>query len=96
MPAFCSRDDDGFRNSHGRCYPPRLPGQTSFSEEIVRTKNCDDGFIALFQNDCDLRLAFLDVENRIRGISLGKDNLVLTVLTNAPVLANLSVRPGSS
>jgi len=69
MPAFCSRDDDGFRHRHGRC---------------------DDGFIALFRNDCDLRLAFLDVENRIRGISLGKDNLVLTVLTNAPVLANLS------
>jgi len=32
-----------------------------------------------------------DISNdRIRGISLGKDNLVLTALTNVPVLANLS------
>jgi DNA-binding transcriptional LysR family regulator len=66
-----------------------LPGQTSFSEELVRTQNCDDGFLALLRNDGDLRLAFLDIEDRIRRVSLGKDDLVLVVRANAPALANL-------
>jgi hypothetical protein len=61
----------------------------SFTEELVRTQNCDDGFLALLRNDGDLHLAFLDIEDRIRGVSLGKDDLLLAVLTNAPALANL-------
>ena len=89
MPAFSSCDDDRVHHRHGRCYPLHLPGQTSFTEEIIRTQNCDDGFLALFRNDGDLHLAFLDIEDRIRGISLGKDNLLLAVLTNAVALANL-------
>jgi hypothetical protein len=43
----------------------------------------------MLRNDGELNLAFLDIENRIRWISLGKDDLVLAVLTNAPALANL-------
>ena len=47
-----------------------LPGKTSFTEEVVRSKNCDDCFLALFRNNGDLHLAFLDVENRITGVTL--------------------------
>jgi len=43
----------------------------------------------LLRNDGDLHLAFLDIEDRIGGISLGKDDLLLAVRTNAPALANL-------
>jgi len=67
-----------------------LPGKTSFSEEIVRTQNCDDGFLTLLRNDGDFHLAFLDVEDRIRGISLRKADLLPAVRMNAPALANLS------
>jgi hypothetical protein len=87
---FLQSHDDGFRHRQDRRYALRLPGQTSFPEEFVRFKNCDDGFLALLRNDGDLHLAFLDVEDRIRRVSLGKDGLVLAVLTNAPALANLS------
>jgi hypothetical protein len=72
-----------------RRYSLRLPGQTSLAKEFVRSKNCDDGFPALLRNDGDLHLAFLDVEDRIRRVSLGKDDLVLAVPANAPALANL-------
>ena len=86
---FLQSHDDGVRQRRDRRYPLHLPGQTSFTEELVRTQNCDDGFLTLLRNDGDLHLAFLDIEDRIRGISLGKDDLLLAVLTNAPALANL-------
>jgi len=72
-----------------RRYALHLPGQTSFTEELVRTQNCDDGFLTLLRNDGDLHLAFLDVEDRIRRVSLGKDDLVLVVRANAPAFTNL-------
>ena len=66
-----------------------LSGQTSYSEEIVRTKNCDDRFLTSLRNDCDLYLAILEVEDRIGGISLGEDDLCFPVRMNAPTLTNL-------
>ena len=41
-----------------------------FTEEVVCSKNCDDCFLALLRNNGDLHLAFLDVENRITGVTL--------------------------
>jgi hypothetical protein len=55
--------------SRGRRYALRLPGQTSFAEEFVRSKNCDNRFLALLRNDGNLHLAFLDIEDRIRRVS---------------------------
>jgi hypothetical protein len=66
-----------------------LSGQTSFSEEFVRTQNCDDGFLGLLRNDGELHLAILEVEDRIGGISLGEDDLRFRVRMNAPALTNL-------
>jgi hypothetical protein len=86
---FFQSDDDGFRHCRDRRYPQSLSGQTSFTEEVVRSKNCDDGFLALLRNDGDLHLAFLDIEDRIRRVSLCKDDLVLAVRINAPAIANL-------
>src|ERR1700730_6812546 len=57
---FLQACDDGFRHSRDRRYALRLPGKTSFTEEFVRSKNCDDGFLALLRNDGDLHLAFLE------------------------------------
>src|SRR5208283_3017698 len=86
---FFQPHDDGVCHRHGRCYPVPLSGQTSFSEEIIRTKNCDDGFLTSLRNDGDLYLAGLKVEDRIGGISLGEDDLRFRVRMNAPALANL-------
>jgi len=62
--------DDGVRHGRDRRYTKRLPGKTSFTEEVVRSKNCDDCFLALLRSNGDLHLAFLDVENRITGVTL--------------------------
>ena len=86
---FFQPHDDGVRHGRDRRDALRLPGKTSFTEEFVRSKNCDDGFLALLRNDGDLHLAFLDVEDRIGRVSLRKDDLVLAVLANAPALADL-------
>ena len=62
--------DDGIRHGRDRRYALRLPGKTSLAEEIVGTENCDDRFLALLGNDGELRLAFLDVEDRIARVAL--------------------------
>src|ERR1700724_1981868 len=67
---FFQAHDNGVHYRRDRRYAPRLPGKTSFTEELVRSKNCDDCFLALLRNDGDLHLASLDVEDRIRGVSL--------------------------
>jgi len=66
-----------------------LSGQTSLTEEFVRTKDCNDSFLALLRNDGELHLAILEVEDRIGGISLGEDDLRVRVRMNAPTLADL-------
>jgi hypothetical protein len=63
-------DDDGFHHRRDRRYSQSLSGQTSFTEEVVRSKNCDDRFLALVRSDGDLHLAFLDIEDCIRRVSL--------------------------
>jgi hypothetical protein len=88
---FFQPHDDGVRQRRDRRYPLHLPGQTSFSEELVRTQNCDDGFLALLRNDGDLRLAFLDIEDRIRWVSLRKKPICslryARMLRPSPILA---------
>ena len=69
---FFQAHDDGVHYRRDRRYAQSLPGKTSFSEEIVRSKHCDDGFLALLRSDGDLHFAALDVEDRIRGVSLEK------------------------
>ena len=86
---FFQSHDDGVRHRRDSRYALHLPHQTSFTEEFVRPKNCDDGFLALLRNDGDLHLAFLDVEDRIRGVSLCEDDLRFWIRMNAPPLADL-------
>jgi hypothetical protein len=67
---FFQSRDDGVGHGRDRCYAFRLSGQTSFAEEIIRTKNRDDRFLALLGNDGELGLAFLDVEDRLASVAL--------------------------
>src|ERR1051326_122776 len=79
---FQSRDD-GVRHGRDGSAALCLPGQTSLAEELAHAENCDDGFLALLGDDGELRLAFLDVEDRIGSVPLRKDNLTFPVLANA-------------
>ena len=81
--------DDGVRHGRNRRDALQLPGKATFPEEIVRPENCDDSFLALLGNDGDLRLAFLNEEDRVRTISLREDDLALPICTNASALADL-------
>jgi hypothetical protein len=44
---FFYSHDDGVRHRGDRRYALRLPGKTSFTEELVRSKHCEDCFPAL-------------------------------------------------
>ena len=66
----------------------RLPGETTLAEEVIRTKYCDDCFLALLGNDGELRLALLDLEDCIGRVSLGKDDLAFAVLADAPAFTH--------
>ena len=67
---FFQSCDDGIRHGRDRRYTLRLSGKTSLAEELVRTKYRDDRFFALLGNDGELRLALLDIEDRIASVSL--------------------------
>jgi hypothetical protein len=45
-------------------------GKASFAEEVVRAKNSDNCLLTLVRHDGKLYLALLDVEDRIRRVSL--------------------------
>ena len=75
--------DDGVRHDRDRRDTLHLPSEASFAEELIRSKNGDDRFLALLGNDGELRLAFLNVEDRIARVALGKDDLALAVLADA-------------
>src|SRR5690348_11425710 len=80
---FFQLNDDGIRHGRDRCDALPLPGKTALAEEIVRPKDRDDRFLALLGYDGELRLAFLDVENRIRRVPLRIDDLTFAVLADA-------------
>jgi hypothetical protein len=57
----------------------RMAIETSFAKEVASFQDCDDCFLALLGNDGEFDLALLDVKNRVRGLSLRKDNLILPI-----------------
>ena len=54
---FFQAHDDRVRHRRDRRDPLRLPGKTSFTEEIVRSEHRNNGFLALLRNDGNLHLA---------------------------------------
>src|ERR1700738_2441031 len=53
--------------------------QTSFTEKVAGAEDCTHRFLALLGNDRELDLALLDVKNRVRDLSLRKNNLILSI-----------------
>jgi hypothetical protein len=60
----------------------RLSGQTSFAAKFVPPEDCDHSLLAVFGNDGDLDFARLDVKDRICGIPLREDFLILAIFRN--------------
>jgi hypothetical protein len=53
--------------------------QTSFAKKLTWSQDCYHRFLALLGNDSELDLALLNVEDRVRDLSLRKNNLILPV-----------------
>src|SRR5436190_19009251 len=53
--------------------------QTSFAEKVTWSQDGNHRFLALLGNDRELDLALLDVKNRVRDLSLRKNNLILSI-----------------
>jgi hypothetical protein len=70
LPGYCSRGG----------HTQGLTRQTAFAEEASFRQDGHYRFFALLGHDRELYLAALDVENRIRRISLRKDGRVRWVL----------------
>ena len=50
--------------------------EASFAKKVAGTQDRNDCFLALLGNDGELDLALLDVENRVRDLSLRENNLI--------------------
>ena len=55
---FFQSSDDRVGHGRDRRYPLRLPGKTPLAEEVVRTKNCDNRFLALLGTTVSFALPF--------------------------------------
>ena len=68
-----------FIDGPGSCDAQRMAIKTSFAKKLAGSQDCDDCFLALLGNDSEPDLALLDVENRVRDLSLRENNLILPI-----------------
>src|SRR6476659_1745540 len=61
------------------CDAQRMAIQTSFAKKVTWSQDCNHRFLALLGNDGELDLALLDVKNRVRDLSLRKNDLILPI-----------------
>ena len=55
----------------------------AFAEEMSGLKDRDDGFLALFGQDSELDLSFLNVKHSVRDVALRKHNLIFLKFNNS-------------
>src|SRR6266446_1763741 len=71
------------------CDAQRMAIQTSFAKKVAGSEHCNHRFLALLGNDGEFDLALLDVKNRVRDLSLRKNNLILPIFGYRFSLAHL-------
>jgi len=76
---FGNARNQGLLDRRSCCDPQRMAIETSFAEKVTRFQNSYDCFLAPLRNDGEFDLARLDVENRVRNVTLGKNNLILLI-----------------
>src|SRR5260370_42035319 len=77
--------DFALRNRSSGCHADGLiRGDTSFAHEIAGAEQCDSCFLALLGDHAEPYSAVLNVIHSIRWLSLRKDGLFQTILTNSP------------
>jgi hypothetical protein len=82
--------EDAVRESRNGPYAVGLARETFVTEEFPRAEHGrKNRFLALVRQDRGLQLALLDVINRVDGIALGEDDLVLANPDNGSPIARL-------
>src|SRR5204863_6471540 len=71
------------------CDAQRMAIQTSFAKKVTWSQDGNHRFLALLGNDGEFDLALLDVKNRVRDLSLRKNNLILPIFGYRFSLAHL-------
>jgi hypothetical protein len=71
-----AQDRRVFKGGRGR-HAKRLAGETRFTKKTRWVQNRDHRFFALLGHNGQLDLAILDIEDGIRRIPLGKNNVLL-------------------
>src|SRR6201981_2476791 len=69
-----------------------MPIETPLAKKVTRFQNSNDCFLAPLGNDGELDLAPLDVKNRVRNVTLRKNNLILLIFRYCFSIANLGVK----
>src|ERR1700694_3091238 len=67
----------------------RMAIQASFAKKLTWSQDRNHRFLALLGDDSELDLALLDVENRVRDLSLRKNNLIPPIFGYRFSLAHL-------
>ena len=67
----------------------RMAIQTPFAEKLAWSQDRNHRFLALLGDDSELDLALLDVEDRVRHLSLRKNNLIPPIFGYRFSLAHL-------
>ena len=76
---FRDRRNQAFFHRRRRRDAQRVTVHAAFAKELAGLQNPDDRFLALLGYDDNLDPAFLNIENRVRDVSLGEDDLVLAI-----------------
>src|ERR1700747_2762911 len=66
-----------------------MPIETPLAKKVTRFQNSNDCLLAPLGNDRELDLAPLDVKNRVRNVTLRKNNLILLIFRYSFSIANL-------
>ena len=74
----------------------RLSDQASFANKFVWPQERDDGFLALLGYDGDFDLALPDIENCIRIVALGKNDIFLRMRGNVATMAAVAKNTAGS
>jgi hypothetical protein len=63
--------------------------ETAFAKKVTGSQDSDDRFLALLGNDGKLDLALLDVKDRVAGVPLWEDDLILPIFRYCLSFAHL-------
>jgi hypothetical protein len=76
---FFHANDFALSHGAGGCQAQWLPDQASLAKEIIGSEDRDHRFLSLFGRNDTLDLSLQDINDRVRGIALRKNNRIFAI-----------------